>query len=325
MLVGRDLDRLDEVAAGIGGRVEVVRCRSLEEMTDAIARRRPRVVLNTIGPFSQTALPVARACLPDGHYVDLANDVDTVRAVLELSAEAAGRGSVLITGAGFGFVATEAVVAALCEGLGSAAAVRVDAIPSLALEAGPLGEALARTIVEGLPAGGRTYRGGALVRSGLGAKSKRLTTPDGDQVQTAAAPLGDLHAARLLSGASDVLAASSEVPAGVAVRVAAAVGGPLVRVRVVRELIVRRLAAVELKARARPRTSSWGHAEVRWPDGGVRTGWLRAPEAMEFTVAVASEVASRLLEGEGRPGAWTPIGAFGADLASAAGGELLLR
>ena len=42
--------------------------------------------------------------------------------------------------------------------------------------AGPLGDTLAATIVEGLPMGGRRYQNGALVRAQLGADPERLDT-----------------------------------------------------------------------------------------------------------------------------------------------------
>jgi hypothetical protein len=44
---------------------------------------------------------------------------------------------------------------------------------------------------------------------------------------------------------------------------------------------------------------------------------------MDFTIAVASEVAMRLARGEGRPGAFTPGELFGTELAIAAGGTFV--
>jgi len=45
---------------------------------------------------------------------------------------------------------------------------------------------------------------------------------------------------------------------------------------------------------------------------------------MDFTVNVATEVASRLAKGAGKPGAYTPGGLFGAGLAVECGGGFLL-
>ena len=79
-----------------------------------------------------------------------------------------------------------------------------------------------------------------------------------------------------------------------------------------------------MKARPRPREHSFGHAVVEWADGTVREGWLRAGDASTFTAATAAETALALARGDARPGADTPAGALGPELALAAGGEFLL-
>ena len=63
---------------------------SIESVTAEIRRQRPAVVINTIGPFTTTAVPIVRACLPGSHYIDLANDVAAVLATLGLNGAAAG-------------------------------------------------------------------------------------------------------------------------------------------------------------------------------------------------------------------------------------------
>jgi hypothetical protein len=81
---------------------------------------------------------------------------------------------------------------------------------------------------------------------------------------------------------------------------------------------------VELKAHDRPREHSYGHAVVTWPDGTTREGWLRLGDAQTFTGAVPAEIARRLLAGQGRPGAFTPVALFGPSLAEACGADYVL-
>jgi len=100
VLVGRDPDRLAAVAAGTGDRVGILVARSPEEAAAEITRRRPAVVINTIGPFARTAVPITRACLPGLHYVDLGLDIAAVSTLLGLHEKAAAAGSTLITGEG---------------------------------------------------------------------------------------------------------------------------------------------------------------------------------------------------------------------------------
>jgi hypothetical protein len=56
----------------------------------------------------------------------------------------------------------------------------------------------------------------------------------------------------------------------------------------------------------------------------VREGWLRTGEGMTFTAGAVTEVAQRLAKGEGRPGAFTPAGLFGPEVALTAGAEFMI-
>lgn len=158
---------------------------SVDALVGEITRNKPTVVINTIGPFTDTALPIARACLPGTHYIDLSNELPSIIVLLGLHEEAASSGSTLVTGAGFGVLATESVVLKLCEGQPPAIRVRVDAMPVVESEPGPFGEALAATIIDGLAAGGRQYAKGQLVHAKLLSDFETLTLPDGAFVNTA--------------------------------------------------------------------------------------------------------------------------------------------
>jgi short subunit dehydrogenase-like uncharacterized protein len=323
VLVGRDAERLTAAAAATGAARTVV-APDLESMAAAIRREHPAVVVNTVGPFARTAATIAAACLPRSSYVDLANDVTAASAVLAMHDQATAAGRTLVTGAGFGIVGTEAPVTALCAGRPAPVSVRVDSIASLALEAGPVGEALAATIVEGVPEGGRRFSRGQLVTAGLGSAVERLTLPDGDVVTTGAWPSGDLLAAHRVSGAPDVVAATTEVPTGAPIRAVLPVAALLLRIAPLRRFAVRRLARTTFSDRPMPRPHTWGHARATWSDGSTREVWLRAGDATAFTAAVTAHTALRILRGQARPGAGTPIQMTGPDLVTEAGGELLL-
>ena len=341
VLVGRDAGRLRAAAAGQGHATYVAP--DLDAAAAGIRTARPAVVVSTVGPFSRTAGPVVDACLAAGSdYVDLANDLGAVTALLARGAEAERAGRTLVTGAGFGVVATESVVAWLCSPDGSdaetssddaarserrAVRVRTDMLPALATEAGALGEALAGTLVDGLPGvpGGGRFQGrrvvdGRLAPAPLAGDVLELVTPDGDRLSSALMPLGELVAAQHASGAATVESGSSEVPHGRLVRVVLPVAAGLLAVGPFRRLAARRLAAVRLPERPAPRAHSWGHARVTWEDGTTTDGWLRLGEAQATTNAVAAEVVRRLLAGDGRPGAFTPAALLGTGLATAVGG-----
>ncbi|MGC5410365.1 saccharopine dehydrogenase NADP-binding domain-containing protein, partial [Streptomyces sp. DT225] len=167
VLVGRDAGRLREAAAGLGLDAEskIVVASGVDAMAAEISRQRPAVVVNTIGDYAESAVALARACLPGGHYLDQANDPVAFHRLFALHDEAAAAGSTLVTGAGFGVAGTEAIVARLCESRPVPSHVRVDALASTAVEEGVLGAALATSIVDGFAMGGRRYDDGRLVRT----------------------------------------------------------------------------------------------------------------------------------------------------------------
>ncbi len=322
-LVGRDLDRLTVAAAALPGEVAVLAVEDVEAMAAAIRERRPGVVVNTVGPFARTAPLIAAAGLPHTSYLDLANDFVAANAVIGLHDAAARAGRTLVTGAGFGVLATEAPLHALLRDRPTPRAVRVDSVASLALEEGVMGEALAATIIEGVPEGGRRVAGGRLVRAGVGSHALRLTLPDGTTVTTGSWPSGDLVSAMRASGAADVVSGTTEVPTGAAIRALVPVVSPLMRVGPLQRFAVRRLAAMQFTAKPRPREHSWGHARAEWADGTVREAWLRLGDASVFTAAAAAAVTLRIVRGRGVPGAGTPIAAVGWDVVAEAGGEIL--
>lgn len=330
VLVGRDAARLTAAAPADHEHRTLV-ATDLAAMVAAITGGRPGVVINTVGPFTRTAPALVDACLEAGSaYVDVANDMAAVPALLKRHGDAERAGVALVTGAGFGVTATESVVTWLCTSGRPVRHVRVDMVPSLELQAGPLGEALAGTITEGLPGvpGGGRYQGrrisdGDLGPAPIGGAPRDLVTPEGDRVRTALMPLGELVAAQRASRAPFVDAASSEVPSGRLIRAVLPLATGLLTIAPLRRFATRRLAGVTFSARPAPRAHSWGHAVVTWQDGTTTEGWLRLPEAQETTIAVAAEVAGRLARGEGRPGAFTPAALFGTTLATSIGGTYL--
>ena len=80
--------------------------------------------------------------------------------LLALHDEAKVAGSCLVTGAGYGFLATESVVLKLCQDRPAASRVRVDTAPVISQGGVMLGSAVAASVVDSLAAGGRRYENG---------------------------------------------------------------------------------------------------------------------------------------------------------------------
>jgi short subunit dehydrogenase-like uncharacterized protein len=265
-LAGRRRGPLDDLARALaaGGApagVRVVDMSDAASLAEAISGT--GVVLSTVGPFARLAGPVIDACLAAGvSYVDIANEWPAVRALLDRDEQARAHAVTLVTGAGFGPAATETLVLRLVERTaGTPERVRVAAAAGVARQS----DGVRQTIQESLPEGAITYRDGQLVREPLGSGATTVTF-GGAERQMLPGPVADLEAARLASGAPDVVA----YIAGPAARAAG--------------------------------TDSFTWAEVTGPDGRAITAELRTGEGVRATAAIAAEVTRRVLAGA-KPGA----------------------
>lgn len=323
VLVGRSEGRLRDLAEKLGAGVRALPLDGIGAMIDAVEQARPRLVVNLLGSYSTTGVEIARASMAGGDYVDLANDLESLRANLGLHDEAKEAGATLISGAGFGVLGTEAVVRLLCDGMPSPTSVRVDALASFASEAGVTGEGFAQTSVDVVTTGGRAFRDGRLVPVRLASNVQRISLPDGTTVTSASVPSGELIAAQRVSGAANVDFTSALAPTSTAVRAMLPLMTFLLRSSRVRSVMVRQLSRSRTKASARPRPYSWGHAVVSWPNGRRREGWLRAGDAMDFTTDALVAVTAALGSGNAPKGSYTPAAAFGAQIAVDAGATFI--
>jgi len=282
VLAGRDSARLAEVAEGLppGNRIKSLTV----DLGDPVGLERAVAgahgVLSTVGPFARHAPPVVEACLSARvPYIDIANELGAVRALLGRDGAAREAGVTLVTGAGFGLVATETLVLRLMEELSAApASVRVAAAPAVTGQSPGVRE----TVLASAPEGATAYVAGKLVRSPLG--SGAISLPFGGRTRRVLPlPLGDLEAARLASGASDVVAYGAD---------------PL-----------QRQEAAD--------SASYAYAEVTDAGGASLTATLRLGEGVQASAAIAAEIAQRVLAGVA-PGAWTPCRLLGAGLLGAA-------
>ena len=319
ILVGRNARRLDEIAQDLPG-ARVV-SGSFSETLELLAHEAVDVVVNTVGPFERTA-PETIDVLASAHYLDLANDPIAFGEVLGRSGAAQAAGRTLVTGAGFGVLATESAALRVRGDRPAPSAVRVDAMAAVAGDGGALGEALAATIVEGIGSMGRIPARKRRDWPAFGARRELVVTPEGQEIRSVGFPSGEFIAAASATGASSVFSASSEAPASRLVPFILPLALVALRSARLRRSLIARLARMPF-AESTITRPSWARARAEWADGTQRTTWLRTGDGMDFTIAVATEVALRLARDEGRPGAFTPGQLFGAELAEAAGGTFV--
>jgi short subunit dehydrogenase-like uncharacterized protein len=277
-LAGRRRGPLEDLAGALaaGGATTQVRTVDVSDaasLAGAIAG--VGVVLSTIGPFARQAGPVIEACLAAGvSYVDIANEWAAVRGLLDRDELAHAHAVTLVTGAGFGSAATETLVLRLVDQMGVVPDfVRVAAAAQVTRQSDGVRQTFQESLSQGVAV---AYRDGQVVREALGSGATVLTF-GGAQRQMLPGPVGDLEAARLASGAANVVAYIADPTA------------------------------------PSSGTGSCTWAEVVTPDGLAVTAELRVGDGVRATAAIAAETARRVLAGA-EPGAWTPGRLFGAAL-----------
>jgi saccharopine dehydrogenase (NAD+, L-lysine-forming) len=274
------------------------------------------VVLNAAGPFAETSLPLARACVKTNtHYVDISGEYDVFRELrAELGEEAKKHDTLLVAGAGLTVLASDclirdAVTCARARGMGRPHSVRV------ALSRVPVvSRGSVRTMLDGVREGVRVLRNGkdefypvgTLVRSFRFGEERDFTRDD-PRLCTAMSLADTLTAgataARAFRGSWEPAQAVPNVEAYLEAssleRFAYELGGEFslaLRSRPVKLMLDRVLAMLPEGPRAEERDESRQQLVVEVEDRYRRGAELRlsTKNSYDFTVEKALELAETL-------------------------------
>ena len=327
VLVGRDALRVQRVADAVAEagapQPRILVSRSDRWATVLDQAPRTELVLNLVGPATRTAPEVLDWCLAHRvHYCDVANELDALRATLARDRDARRAGISATTGAAFGVVATEALTLALRGDRPPARSAKVAAMPGMA----DRGRNVAASAVEVLAAGGRAYRGGRLITTRPGSVYWRIPTPRGDVLGGLGVAVGDLEAAARASGAAEVDAFTTEVPSNRFVRALLPVLSRGAHCGSVRRAMEYGVSLTDSPGPAADRAAGYvslSYAELHWPDGTSRRGWLTMGDGYDFSARVAAAVVRAQLTGRVPSGAHTPAAVLGPELAYQAGAQFV--
>jgi short subunit dehydrogenase-like uncharacterized protein len=286
VLAGRDLDQLVQLAENLAPAPVRVALADLGDPRSLVAG--VDLVVHTVGPFSRHAGPVVEACMHAGvAYIDLANELPAVQDLLQRDAEARRRGVVLVTGAGFGVVATETLALRLAQ-RSEERLVEVQLATARAVASTSAG--VRATVAEALTGGSARYAEGQLVAVPLGVGGRTVAFPDRPR-QVIPLPVGDLVAAQRATGAPNVV-----VYGDISAR------------------------SESTQDAAEMRSYAWAAATTT--SGQCVEARLTMGEGLQASASIAVEVATRVLASPA-PGAWTPGQLFGPQLAEACGAQVV--
>jgi short subunit dehydrogenase-like uncharacterized protein len=269
-------------------------------------------VLHCAGPFSATSKPMLAGCVRAGtHYLDITGEIAVFEDVHSRRDEFARAGIVAIPGVGFDVVPTDCLAAMLKRELPSATHLKL----AFKSRHGKLSPGTSKTMVEGLPGGGRIRKDGRIVNVPAAYKIETIPFTRDLSATAVTIPWGDVSTAFYSTGISNIevfLGASDEQIKQMKVP---GVVRWLLGLRPVQALVKaqigRRVKGPTDEQRAGDETYVYGEA---WNDAGQKAALrLRTREGYTLTAESGVTATLKVMTGNLAPGAYTPSMAFGAD------------
>jgi short subunit dehydrogenase-like uncharacterized protein len=269
-------------------------------------------VLHCAGPFSATSGPMLAGCLRAGtHYLDITGEIAVFEDIHSRNQAIRDAGIVAIPGVGFDVVPTDCLAAMLKRELPSATHLRL----AFKSRYGKLSPGTAKTMVEGLPEGGRVRKDGRIIKVAAAYKVETIPFTEDLSATAVTIPWGDVATAYYSTGIPNI-----EVLVGVPEKQIGKMRMPgfmrwllgLAPVQAfMKAQIARRVKGPTDDQRARDEMYIYGEA---WDDAGHKVAMrLRTREAYTLTAESGVKATLKVMEGRLAPGAYTPSMAFGAD------------
>jgi short subunit dehydrogenase-like uncharacterized protein len=270
------------------------------------------LVIHCAGPFQFTAKQMVTACLEAGtHYTDITGEYMVFELMAGYDAIAKSKNIIIIPGVGFDVVPSDCLALHLRNKLPSATHLQL----AFAQSNGQLSRGTALTAVEGLGHGTVTRVNGKLVESPLGAKILNINF--GQFIRTALCiPWGDVSTAYRSTGIPNIEVYTGMSPKAVRFAKFSKWLNWLLRKENVRKFLRKKInsgaAGPDKERREQGRSFFWGKV---WDDhGAVAEARLETMSGYELTATTAVLIAGKIVNGDVRPGSYTPAEYFGPDL-----------
>jgi short subunit dehydrogenase-like uncharacterized protein len=281
-------------------------------------------VLHCAGPFSATSRPMLAGCLrAKTHYLDITGEIAVFEDIHSRGEEFKRAGIVVVPGVGFDVVPTDCLAAMLKRELPSATHLKL----AFQSRYGKLSPGTTKTMVEGLPDGGRVRRGGMIVKVPAVYKIETIRFTEDLSATAVTIPWGDVSTAfystgipniEVFLGASDQQIKRMNMPGFVRW----VVGLKPVQA-IVKAQIGKHVKGPTDEQRARDETYLYGEV---WDNEGRRVALrLRTREGYTLTAESSVTATAKVMTDRIAPGAYTPSTAFGADYVLQLEGTTLSR
>ncbi len=309
-VAGRNENSLKEIAGQTGFDYSVV---SLEDQKGLESLLKSyETVIHCAGPFSETALPMVKACLVSKtNYLDITGEVSVFESIMKHSDEAKQAGIALIPGVGFDVVPTDCLAAHLKDRMSDATDLEVAFVGNKT----GMSRGTAVTMAKNISQGGYIRKNGKLINVPLAHKIKEVEFPHRKQ-WCMTIPWGDLMTAYHQTGIPNI-----EVYSGASKKM-------LLKIKRYRFLkFLLGISWIQKLVRKKIEKSVTGPSEenltqgrtyivgtVKNSKGDIKTSTLITPEAYYLTALTALKSAIKLNDmDDEKSGYLTPAQAFGKD------------
>lgn len=308
ILAGRNQGRMQSLAESLRCEWRTARLDDPAQL-DAVLRG-VHVVLNTAGPFSTTAAPLADACLRTGaQYLDVTGEILVFEELFRRDAEAKARQVMLMPGVGFAVVPSDCLAAHVARRLPGARHLRLG-LSRLHL----MSRGSAKTMIELVNNGGRIRREGQLLAIPPGQHVREFDYGQGKRACVAIA-WADVFTAYYTTGTPNI---DVYVEMNSWERAAITMGscfGWFLSASPLQSLLK---AQVDLLPEGPSETERAQHQQIIIAEAEDLTGKqvrsrLRTPETYTFTAMTALAILKRVLAGDVQTGFHTPAQVYGPD------------
>jgi short subunit dehydrogenase-like uncharacterized protein len=264
------------------------------------------------------------ACQRAGtHYLDITGEIAVFEDIHSRSQEIRDAGIIAIPGVGFDVVPTDCLAAMLKRELPSATHLKL----AFMARNGKLSPGTAKTMVEGLPEGGRVRENGRVVKVAPAYKVETISFTENLSALAATISWGDVATAYYSTGIPNIEVFLGAPEEQIKKMKMPGILRSLLRLApvqsFVKALIARRVKGPSDEQRARDEMYVYGEA---WDEAGHKVAMrLRTREAYTLTAESGVTAILKTLEGRLAPGAYTPSMAFGANYVLELEGTTLSR
>jgi short subunit dehydrogenase-like uncharacterized protein len=309
ILAGRSADAIEPLARELGCQARLFSLTNAATVSQHL--QDVSLVVHCAGPFSATAAPMMDACLVSHtSYLDITGEIEVIEMGAARDAQAKAAGITLMPSVGFDVVPSDCLASQLAAELPGAVHLELAFATT-----GGLSPGTTKTMIEGMPNGGRARINGRIESVPPVWKTQEIPFRSGKRLAMTI-PWGDVSSAYYSTGIPNIevyFAASkraiSSAKNGAWVAKVTSIGW-------VRDLlkwwIGRSVKGPNEEQAKKSRCSLWGR--VTDANGRQVEATLETPGAYPLTVLTALLIIERVLAGQGPKGFSTPSLAFGKDL-----------